>query len=273
MQTTTTARPVKINLAMDEGPLRQAIKQILPVIGNKEMFEYVNTADEADLVIFTDVRRAEQGYSREKSYVYFPTRGSDQTSQLPENCTTIGFGGISMTLNTIDEVRKTLKSVEVTLGDPEMHANPWQTNILRILVIDDTPKHIASAREDFVGTKLATATGYEEAMRMLEAREFDAVLTDLHLSMSSSMLGNNFRLGALVPYGILLMIEAARCGAKYVAVVTDLSHHDDPFSAAFDHYSRFPVKIEGAKVAMMHSPMNADGSKDWATALKLLTEG
>ena len=107
-------------------------------------------------------------------------------------------------------------------------------------------------------------------MNIIGSEKFDVVLTDLHLPMSSKTMGDKFRFGELVPYGILLMVEAARQGAKYVAVVTDLSHHDDPFSAAFDHYSQFTIKIEGAKVVMMHATME-NGAKDWASALAQLT--
>lgn len=82
-------------------------------------------------------------------------------------------------------------------------------------------------------------------------------------------MGSKFKLGELVPYGMLLMVEAAHQGATQVAVVTDLSHHNDPFSAAFDYFSGFSVKIDNAKVVMMHAPMK-DGTKDWAQALAQL---
>ena len=107
-------------------------------------------------------------------------------------------------------------------------------------------------------------------MQILGSEKFDIVLTDLQMPMSSRTLGPSaFKLGQLVPYGILLMVEAAHQGAKHVAVVTDLNHHADWVSAAFDHFS-YPVQIEGAKVLMMHAPMDSDGSKDWAAALARL---
>jgi len=67
------------------------------------------------------------------------------------------------------------------------------------------------------------------------------------------------------------MIEAARQGAKQVAVVTDLNHHTDPFSAAFDHFSRFPIQIEDAKVLMLHARITGEG-KDWSNALDRLQD-
>ena len=148
---------------------------------------------------------------------------------------------------------------------------PLLPDAMLVLVIDDTPKNIMSAEKAFAGHHLVTATDYDEAMKILGSEKFDVVLTDLHLPMSSQTLGGEaFKLGELVPYGLLLMIEAARQGANAVAVVTDLSHHADPFSAAFDHFSQHPVKIDGARVMMLHAPLHEDGSKDWAKALDML---
>jgi len=56
-----------------------------------------------------------------------------------------------------------------------------------------------------------------------------------------------------------------------VAIVTDLGHHDDHFSAAFDHFSRFTLNIENAKVKMLHVS-GGDTGKDWSRALKTLLE-
>ena len=263
-------RPVRIYLVMKDGPLLRAIKQVLPILGNESSHVYVENVNEADLIIFTEMRNVELGYSKEKSYAYLQLVDNDRSTQLPENCQKIDALNIMVgLLNAITEARKKLKPLETPVSEVVEEVIPLRPDALRILVIDDTPKHIASAKSGLAGHKLTVATGYEEAMEILASQKFDVVLTDLHLPMSSKTLGDAFKLGELVPYGILLMIEAARHGAKFVAVVTDLNHHADPFSAAFDHYSRFPVKIEDAKVIMMHAPMKGD-CKDWAIALNVL---
>ncbi len=264
--TTTATRPVRIYLAMKDSPLPKAIKQVLP---GGESHVYVESHAEADLVIFGEVRDIEQEYHKEKSYVCI-TVYPESNFNLPDNCTILRIPTMLVDLiRVIDKVRQEIKPIEETLAAPTVEVQ-LRADAKRILVIDDTPQHIESAKTGLAGHKLTTVTGYQSAMEILSKEKFDIVLTDLHLPMSSKTMGSKFKLGELVPYGVLLMIEAARQGAKHVAVVTDLGHHDDPFSAAFDHYSRFPVIIEGAKVMMLHARLTADGSKDWAEALDRL---
>lgn len=267
MSTLTAPRPVRIHLAMEDGPLPRSIRQVLPLVGNESSHVYVESAEEADLIIFTDVRAIEKGYNKERTYAYLRVRADEKGLHLPENCVDLSVINIFVGLiGAIDIAREKLAPIAELVPPPQDGTTPLRADALNILVIDDTPANIASAVRGLAGHKLSTATGYEDAMTILESQRFDVVLTDLHLPMSSQTMGTKFRLGELVPYGILLMIEAAHRGATYVAVVTDLSHHDDPFSAAFDHFSRFSVQIDGAKVVMMHSPMQHD-AKDWAVAL------
>ncbi|MCX6716008.1 MAG: hypothetical protein NT077_03245 [Candidatus Taylorbacteria bacterium] len=272
MSTATTVRPVKIHLAMKDGPLPRVIRHVFTTLLDKGTHAFVDKPDEADLIVFTEVRDIEGGYSKNKTYAYLKI-GRDTGVALPSNCVILGITNTVVELATlIGKLHKELQSAnEVEEAKPTEEVIPLLPNALRILVIDDTPENIASAKHGLAGHRLITVTGYQDAMDTLGREKFDVVLTDLHLPMSSRTMGNKFRLGELVPYGILLMVEAARQGARHVAVVTDLGHHDDPFSAAFDHYSRFPVKIEGAKVVMMHAPMK-DLAKDWATALDQLTK-
>lgn len=273
--TATAERPVRVHLAMEDGPLPRSIQQVLPIVGNEKSHVYVETQGEADLIIFTEPREIERGYTKEKSYAYFLVPWGMNKAQLPDNCMTIDSLNIMQGLmDAINGARKNLKPIAEASVVEETETIPLRRDAKRILVIEDTPMHQASARKLLAGHKLTVATGYEEAMELLGKEEFDVVMTDLHLPMSSKTMGNKFRLGELVPYGILLMIEAAVQGAKHIAVVTDLSHHDDPFSAAFDHFSTYSVLISaGTWVRMMHSPMTVDGCKDWAKALDMLLNG
>lgn len=263
----STINPIRIHIAFPESPLGKAIKQILgaPVW-------FVETQEEADLVLFTEVRQIEKGFDKKKSYAFLKTQPHGSNPTMPENVRVIADISLPVICQSISEVAAALApepaSQEAVVEELTVELLP---DALRILVIDDTAKHIASAKKGLAGHRLTTATGYEEAMELLGNEKFDVVLTDLHLPMSSKTMGDTFKLGELVPYGILLMIEAARQGAKKVAVVTDLSHHDDPFSAAFDHYSQFLISIEGATVRMLHARVNAEG-KDWADALQRITE-
>ena len=233
---------------------------------------------EADLVIFDEVREIERGYDKEKSYAFLQMPGV-KVPRLPDNCEVIN------PLQILPGLIGSISKARLRLPPPAMSAveEEEETTVsllpdaLRILVIEDTPRHQASAKQGLAGHRLMVATGYEEAMEVLGNEKFDVVLTDLQLPMSSRTLGTEaFKLGQLVPYGLMLMIEAAHQGARHVAVVTDMNHHADWLSAAFDHF-RYSVKIEGAVVQMMHAPMKRDASgesvKDWVAALdRLLKE-
>jgi CheY-like chemotaxis protein len=271
VNTETGARQVRVCVTLKtSGSANAAFRKVLGLLSN---VKFVEAQCDADLVIFDNVRDVERGFNEQKKYVCLELIPSKK--QFPANVETFQFvDAVPRLMNLVSELQANLIPAD---GSPEAgpaEAIPLRSDARRILVIDDTPKHIASARTGLAGHYLSVATGYEEAMQILGLgkEKFDVVLTDLHLPMSSATLSDTaFRLGELVPYGILLMVEAARQGAKFVAVVTDLNHHSDAFSAVFNHYSRFPVTIEGAKVMMMHAPMTADGSKDWARALDLLT--
>ncbi len=265
----TETRPVRIHLAMEDSPLPRAIKQVLPMLGDESSHVYVEDPREADLVVCTDIRKVEGFYKKDQLYAVINMPGQ-KIPTLPSNCVVVNPDNLLIGLiEIIGKTRDELVPIVSTRIVPEMKLVS-RTDALRILVIDDTPRHLESAFLGLGAYNLAAVNGYEDAMNVLALEKFDVVLIDLHLPMSSKTMGDKFKLGELVPYRVLLMLEAARNGAKHVAVVTDLSHHDDPFSAAFDHYSRYPVKIENAKVVMMHAPMNQDGSKDWVTALDRL---
>jgi CheY-like chemotaxis protein len=271
MSTAAASRVVRIHLAMKDGPLPRSIKQVLPIVGNETSHVYVESQGEADLIVFTDVRDVERSYSKKKSYAYLELTNGIKGIQLPsDNCVTVNpLNLLTGLIEVIDNARKKLAPVTELASLQEEEIVPLHADALGVLVIDDMPENITSAKKGLAGHHLTTVTSYEEAMSILGKEKFDVVLTDLHLPMSSRTMGSKFKLGELVPYGILLMVEAAHRGAQRVAVVTDLSHHDDPFSAAFDHFSAFSVKIDNAKVVMMHSPM-VDGAKDWAKALAKL---
>jgi len=270
MSTENNVRPIRVNLILNADVVSRSIKQVLGISSNAVQF--VASPDEADLIVFDDVRKIERGFSKEKSYAYlFGMQHGEKKPALPMNVSVVPVTeAVAKLIGLISELSKKLQPIadRDELGQEE--AASIRSDAKRILVIDDTPKHIVSARKTLAGYHLTTATTYEDAMELLANQKFDVVLTDLHLPMSSKTLSSDaFKLGELVPYGLLLMIEAAYQGVKQVAVVTDLSHHADPFSAAFDHFSQFPIKIENAEVLMLHAKVTEEG-KDWLDALERL---
>jgi CheY-like chemotaxis protein len=111
---------------------------------------------------------------------------------------------------------------------------------------------------------------------------FEVVLTDMMMPMSRSTLAPGiFNPREQVPYGFVIALKAAGCGAKFVAMVTDVNHHKGAMSAAIDHlgsayYHEGRIKtftVNDAKVAFIHAPFCKDReSKDWGQVLADLTK-
>lgn len=110
---------------------------------------------------------------------------------------------------------------------------------------------------------------HERAYRKAQTKsvlpfQFEVVLTDMMMPMSKRTLAPGvFNPGEQVPYGFIIALRAALCGAKFVAMVTDTNHHQGAMSAAIDHlgeayyHDGFSPNfvINGAKVMFVHSPL------------------
>ena len=105
MNTETPIRPVRVHIAMKDGPLPMSIKRVLSVIGNEEMFAHVDDMSDADLVLFTDVRAIENGFVQEKSYALVDISGSKSKQALPNGVTVLSANNPLVDLiNLIDSV-------------------------------------------------------------------------------------------------------------------------------------------------------------------------
>lgn len=143
---------------------------------------------------------------------------------------------------------------------------------MNILVIDDTAAHLSTAQQTLKarGHIVTTCSDYDQALRMLEeqfvdsdgsacpawkdgARKlpyfWDAVLCDLLMPAGKDKQGGrgDQYVGQEMPVGWSLALLAAKRGAKYVAVATDVDHHSHPASAMLDRLSYGIIQIEGAK--------------------------
>ncbi len=142
------------------------------------------------------------------------------------------------------------------------------TGGLRIVVVDDAAKNRELAKQALKGHTLAIASSYAQVMKLFEEvglNGINIVLTDLYLPMSKhgALSVDAIEIGKLVPYGLLIALEAARRGAD-VAIVTDANHHQDCISAAFDTM-RHTYSVNGKKLLLLNNY-----GKDWAKALELL---
>ena len=150
---------------------------------------------------------------------------------------------------------------------------------MRILVLDDSKKHLAAAEETLAGHELTLVDSYGEAFRLLApGAPFDAVLSDLLMPAEADTLGPEGMkfFGHQMPIGLVMVFAAVQAGVKRVAVITDANHHNHPMSAALDILGRVwwdndvvqTFKIDGASVIIAHAPLLPDGRKDWAKAFK-----
>jgi CheY-like chemotaxis protein len=141
---------------------------------------------------------------------------------------------------------------------------------MKILVIDDKATHLAAAKAQLGDHELTTAQSYDDGLAAIRgtrnrakpweyenAGQFDAVLVDLLMPASNESQGPEGyeHVGKEMPVGIFLALLAAQKGAKYVAVLTDSSHHDHPASACFDAFNKHegsptPFMVAGAKVIL-----------------------
>ena len=159
---------------------------------------------------------------------------------------------------------------------------------MKILVIEDKQMHQESAQQTLVGHDVTIVSSYDEAVKLMNKNyypssasnfNFDAVLTDMNLPMShQTLVPEAFSVDEQVPYGFVLALMAANCGAKYVAMVTDTNHHKGAMSAALDnlsptyyawyHDSTYESEkpkvfnVNGAKVVFVHTPFVKDYVKD-----------
>jgi len=145
---------------------------------------------------------------------------------------------------------------------------------MKILVVDDNPKHLAAA-DDLVaaGHEVVRTDEYEKAIKLLnEDAQFNAILADRSMPAEPYALGSTGLkyLGHPIDIGYVLLIRAAQVGIRYGAILTDASHHDDPGSAAIDWiYRDMPITINSMKAFIIHAPIK-DGRKDWLAVFNQL---
>lgn len=129
---------------------------------------FVESMTEADLVIFTNVRDIEREYDKEKSYAYLELGDGARGLQLPDNCTTVDQSNLLVGLiHVITITSQKLDPIVEVVHPIVEEVVPIRADALRILVIDDTPKNITSAKQSLTGHRLTTVTRYEDAMEVL----------------------------------------------------------------------------------------------------------
>jgi len=271
-------RPLNIHLLMDDDPIKTMIGHVREDSKNPAEVILVEDKTKADLVISDNLRAIESIYSGPETVYGLIDMYADRPD-LPDNIIVLHCVKLSTAL--LGLVERLWRDLDPGEGGKNVDRNPvckksaWKkysskADVLRILVVSSTLENQTSARRDFVHYNLTIAGGFERAMDILRSEAFDVVLSDLGMSTDTAEfpLKDVFSIGNFVPYGVMVMIEAAHRGAKHVAVVTGDNDHDD-LSTAIDHFID-PINIDGARARMIHAPKNSGGSKDWKRALEIL---
>jgi CheY-like chemotaxis protein len=157
---------------------------------------------------------------------------------------------------------------------------------MKILVIDDTKNHLDAALQVLEGHEVTVCSGYDEALKLLEVKYneaerskrqkayedqglgwtasykrangetrlpyWDAVLCDLLMPAGKDAQGTKGYeyVGKETLAGWSLALLAAKRGAKYAAVATDMNHHNHPGSAMLDRLDGHLFEIDGAKMLL-----------------------
>jgi len=114
------------------------------------------------------------------------------------------------------------------------------------------PVDYGAAREVFKEDE-EKFSAWKRAEKAAEKEAYwDVVLCDLIMPAGRNVQGGEGLqyVGQKMPVGWSLALDAAKNGAKFVAVVTDTNHHHHPASAMLDRFNQHIFEIDGAKVLM-----------------------
>ena len=109
---------------------------------------------------------------------------------------------------------------------------------LEILVIEDTPKHVWSARM-LLGKEhnLSIASDYKEGMEYLNSRKhYDVLLTDMMFPFGDCKSTKDTLEARPLGYAIGLYAARPFVGVPLIGILTDLNHHSNAIGATFDDF-------------------------------------
>ncbi len=176
----------------------------------------------------------------------------------------------------------------------------------RILVVDDTQRHLDAAKQQLSGpdTEVVTTTSYWEALLMLKRtsplytkteeliEKFDVVLSDLLMPAAPNQMGavelgyeGGKHVGLEFPAGWGLLFVAVKHGVPLIGEASVCSHHNHPAAAIMDfisgrnYYGAFKAVMNSSTVVITGNPptlrvedsaldRSDQWTKDWATLLR-----
>jgi len=109
VKTESNTRPLRINLSLKSDVVVSDIKQVF----SSDAIQFVASPEEADLVIFDDLREAEKGFVEEKSYAYlFGMQPGQKKLVTPFNVLTIPVSEAVVRLSAvINDISKKIQPI------------------------------------------------------------------------------------------------------------------------------------------------------------------
>lgn len=172
---------------------------------------------------------------------------------------------------------------------------------MKVLVIEDDPVNVESAKRSLTNHELTIATSIQQAFDILaewrqewlenRERRFDVVLTDVYMPRGDFkgwgrrvIHYSDYENPDTLPAGLAFAIAAATMGAK-VGICSDRNHHKDWITALLDLAaagSRIgdqmiqvffaPVPKNWGRALFMLSGERLDSNEDYVEPLKTATE-
>lgn len=127
--------------------------------------------------------------------------------------------------------------------------------INKILVIDDQPYNVASARMTLEGFDCRVVDNIAEAYDVLKSGErFDIVLTDLWLPRGTftGAMWEGDSADTQIPAGMVFAMKAANNGMR-VIICSDSDHHEDRLCSLLDLVKGSPVGDKGQVISFVEA--------------------
>ena len=235
--------------------------------------EVVEDREFADVIfVVEDIDEMFKVYNKEDVFVYLSVH--DKVSNFPSNVVILeALGNIQQKATEISRMKTLVDVARLKKAEPKKPVS-LPTDVVktkgryRVLVIDDKEENLELARHLLSDDHdLATACGFQQGMKALHDKEFDAVLCDMEMPANKYYPSYSFthaQLGKDELYGFGAMFEVTEKGKPF-AIVTDGNHHASWVSAMFDR--RKTANVNGQTVLFFNNI-----GKRWDVALKALME-
>ncbi|MFH1405266.1 MAG: hypothetical protein ABIH21_04190 [Patescibacteria group bacterium] len=259
-----------------DGPVSMALHQVMKALVECES---ADSADQAHVVISDDLEtlvRAVQG-KRVAIQYKLPSQKEFAHPILDEHRGDGRFYCVDL-LDGMPQLIGILSDLNQRLGDSEPSESGWikrewdeDSDLPKLLVVDDNPVHRRSATEQFKAThNLMALDRYNDVRKVIEkhSSEISLFLCDLLMPAESQTLGpegQNF-IGQEVAIGFALALFAISHDVQHVVVLTDTNHHNHPMSAVVDWVGGCKYNSK-TRLDIRHAHLREDGSKDWKQAV------